>query len=208
MAPLTLRIEAKSHGGVPVLGRIALALREGETVALTGPSGCGKTTLLRIAAGLDRDFLGTCARQGRLAVVFQEPRLLPWRSVRDNVLLAQAEPDPGFADALLETLDLAACAGAFPPALSLGMARRVAIVRALATRPEVLLLDEPFASLDSAMARRVQALLRASGRVATLLVTHDAGDAEALAHRVVTLGGRPARIESERAVARAPLAGC
>ena len=165
---------------LPVLDRIELSLGAREIVALVGPSGCGKTTLLRIAGGLDTEFEGTLDWRGgaiaRVGTVFQEPRLLPWRTVRENLLLAQQTPNPALADALLRSLDLAGFRDAFPRTLSLGMARRVAIARAFAIEPELMLLDEPFVSLDAAMAARTQELLLNAWRTratAVLLVTHD-----------------------------------
>ena len=159
---LRLHIECKTfrtdRGELPVLGRIELALGAREIVALIGPSGCGKTTLLRIVGGLDVDFQGSLDWRGavmaRIGTVFQEPRLLPWRTVRQNVLLAQRTENPDLADELLGKLDLAPFSDAFPATLSLGMARRVAIARAFAIAPELVLLDEPFVSLDAAMAAR------------------------------------------------------
>jgi NitT/TauT family transport system ATP-binding protein len=197
MTPL-LRVDIarKAFGGQDTLADIRFELSPCEIVAITGPSGCGKSTLLRLVAGLDRDFSGTMAFDAampRLAIAFQEPRLLPWRSVRDNLLLAAVPP--ATADALLSALALAAEAGVMADRLSLGMARRVAFARALA--PELLLLDEPFASLDPAAAAAARELLLRewTGRpFAVLLVTHDLTEAAALADRILVLSARPARI--------------
>jgi ABC-type nitrate/sulfonate/bicarbonate transport system ATPase subunit len=208
---LRLHIESKSfhtdRDTLPVLGRIELTLAAREIVAVVGPSGCGKTTLLRIAGGLDSDFVGERQWFGsgppRIGQVFQEPRLLPWRTVRQNILLAQHDAKPAVADELLESLDLAAFRDAYPGRLSLGMARRVAIARAFAIEPELVLLDEPFVSLDPAMAERSrEVLLKAwhARPTAGLLVTHDHDEAAALADRILALGCRPARIKEERAV--------
>ena len=205
---LRLNVAAKSfrtpQGERPVLGAIDLALAEREIVALVGPSGCGKTTLLRIAGGLEPDFRGTLEWRGgampRIGAVFQEPRLLPWRTLRQNLLLAQAQANAALADALLDALGLAAFRDAYPATLSLGMARRAAIARALAVRPDLLLLDEPFVSLDQDMAARSRALLIETWRArpfAALLVTHDRAEAESLADRLLVLGGLPARIQAE-----------
>jgi NitT/TauT family transport system ATP-binding protein len=208
---LRLHIESKSfstdRGELPVLGRIDIALGAREIVALVGPSGCGKTTLLRIVGNLDTDFQGTLdwcgAAMPRIGTVFQEPRLLPWRTVRQNLLLAQRTEDPELADALLRTLDLAAFSEAFPSTLSLGMARRVAIARAFAIAPQLVLLDEPFVSLDPAMAARSRELLLNAWRArptAALLVTHDRAEAAELADRVLLLGERPTRVLQETIV--------
>jgi NitT/TauT family transport system ATP-binding protein len=204
-----LHIESKSYradGGdrFAVLGRIDLMLGRREIVAIVGPSGCGKTTLLRIAGGADTAFQGRLDWDGgvmpRIGTVFQEPRLLPWRTVRQNLLLAQTTPNPGLASDLLRSLDLSAFQDAWPATLSLGMARRVAIARAMAIEPELVLLDEPFVSLDPAMAMRGRALLLAAWRerpIAALLVTHDRAEAAAMADRILVLGGRPAKVIEE-----------
>ena len=138
-----------------VLEDVRLDVREGEIVALVGPSGCGKTTLLRIAGGLDGRFEGAVrwagGRGARIGTVFQEPRLLPWRTVRENLQLARP-PDPADVPTLLGTLGIGDLADAYPPALSGGQARRVAIARAFVIRPVLVLLDEPTASLDAATA--------------------------------------------------------
>ena len=205
---LRLRIEGKSfdtaRGNLPVLGSIDLTLGAREIVALVGPSGCGKTTLLRIIGGLDAEFQGTLEWRGatmpRIGTVFQEPRLLPWRTVRQNLLLAQPTERPDIVDHLLRTLDLAPFSDAFPHTLSLGMARRVAIARAFAIEPELVLLDEPFVSLDPEMAARSRELLLSAWRerpTAALLVTHDRAEAASLADRILLLSERPARIRQE-----------
>jgi ABC-type nitrate/sulfonate/bicarbonate transport system ATPase subunit len=205
---LRLHIEHKSfhtdRGELPVLGSIDIALGGREIVALVGPSGCGKSTLLRIVGGLDTDFQGTLDwRDGnmpRIGTVFQEPRLLPWRTVRQNLLLAQPSENAELADALLRTLDLASFSDAFPATLSLGMARRVAIARAFAIAPELVLLDEPFVSLDPAMAARSRELLLNTWRArptAVLLVTHDRAEAASLADRVLLLSERPTHVLQE-----------
>jgi NitT/TauT family transport system ATP-binding protein len=209
---LRLRVERKAYrteqGELPVLAAIDLTIGEREIVAIVGPSGYGKTTLLRIIGGLDTDFSGALEWQGgalRIGTVFQEPRLLPWRTVRQNLLLAQREENGDLVNALLESLDLRQFRDAYPRTLSLGMARRVAIARALAIEPQLVLLDEPFVSLDPAMAARSQELLVKAWRerpIAAVLVTHDRDEAASLADRVISLGGRPASIQSELVVNR------
>jgi NitT/TauT family transport system ATP-binding protein len=211
---LRLRVEGKSfhtdRGDLPVLGSIDLALGAREIVALVGPSGCGKTTLLRIIGGLETDYRGTLDWHGaampRIGTVFQEPRLLPWRTVRQNILLAQQTENPELADDLLRTLDLAPFRDAFPSTLSLGMARRASIARAFAIEPELVLLDEPFVSLDPAMAARSRELLLAAWRArptAALLVTHDRAEAAMLADRVLLLAERPTHVLTEIIVPQA-----
>ncbi len=208
-APLELRIDAKSYrsaDGTPieVIRDLELRLEAGSFGALIGPSGCGKTTILKIAAGLDADFRGSLhpPGTGRLGFVFQEPRLLPWRTVEQNIRLAlpadQAEVD--LTD-LVATLGLDRHLTRYPGELSLGLARRAAIARAFAVRPDFLLLDEPFVSLDEAVAARLRDELLAlttRTKVTTLFVTHDLEDAVELADRLFFLSERPARIILER----------
>jgi ABC-type nitrate/sulfonate/bicarbonate transport system ATPase subunit len=187
------------------LREIAFVLDKGRVGAIVGPSGCGKTTLLRIVAGLDRSFDGAVARPdaGGLAFVFQEPRLLPWRSVEDNIRLAAPDIDEADLAALLATFDIAGHRRDYPGALSLGLARRAALARALAIRPDLLLLDEPFASLDAATAQglvdELTELVEARP-VTTLLVTHDVGAAIRLADAIFVLSPGPARLLAQIAI--------
>src|SRR5262249_18030220 len=149
---------AASGGELHVLGELSLMLRGGQVGALVGPSGCGKTTLLRIIAGLDHDFDGTLQLpdHGRLGMVFQEPRLLPWRTVEQNVRLAAPQAREAVLNDLFGTLGLAGHRNHFPGELSLGLARRVALARAFAVEPDLLLLAEPFVSLAAALAARLR----------------------------------------------------
>jgi NitT/TauT family transport system ATP-binding protein len=210
-APLELRIDAKSYLSadgvtVEVVRDLELQLEAGSFGALIGPSGCGKTTILRIAAGLDTDFEGQLRTPGagRLGMVFQEPRLLPWRTVEDNIRLALPahQTDADLTD-LFETLGLRSHLARYPGELSLGLARRTAIARAFAVQPDFLLLDEPFVSLDEAVAARLRSELTAlttRTRVTTLLVTHRLEEAVQLADRLFFLSDRPARIIFEKAL--------
>jgi NitT/TauT family transport system ATP-binding protein len=190
-----------------VLRDVAVSLRRGEVGALVGPSGCGKTTTLRIIAGLDRDYDGKVRRppDGRLGMVFQEPRLLPWRTVEDNVRLVAPQADERELATLFDVLELAAHRGYYPGALSLGLARRVALARAFAVNPALLLLDEPFVSLDDALADRLRdelAMLVDRRGITTLLVTHDVDEAVRLADRIFLLSPRPAHVLAEVAISR------
>ncbi|WP_051953419.1 ABC transporter ATP-binding protein [Methylocapsa aurea] len=193
-----------------VLRDVAFSLKEGEVCALLGPSGCGKTTLLRIIAGIDRDFEGRLALPSRhkIGMVFQEPRLLPWRSVADNLRLAGASNETSLAE-IASALGLDLHLDHFPGELSLGLARRVAIARAFAIKPDLLLLDEPFVSLDAALAMRLREELIAlveTRKATTLIVTHDVDEAIALADRIIVLSAAPGRIVAEATIETARLA--
>src|SRR5262249_17977996 len=149
---------AASGGKFQVLGELVFGLGSGKVAALVGPSGCGKTTLLRVVAGLDPDFAGRAPlpAHGQRGMVFQEPRLLPWRTVEQNVRLAAPRATDAELDMLFQTLGLGAHRDHYPGELSLGLARRVALARAFAVEPDLLLLDEPFVSLDHALAARLR----------------------------------------------------
>jgi NitT/TauT family transport system ATP-binding protein len=191
-----------SGGRVQVLEEVAFTIARGEVVAVVGPSGCGKTTLLRIIAGLDRDFRGQVAFTAKvtLAMVFQEPRLLAWRTVEQNVRLAAPHTNSPELDALFATLELSEHRNHYPGELSLGLARRVALARAFAVRPDVLLLDEPFVSLDEELAVRLREELPQLVNLQslmTLLVTHNLDEAIGLADRILFLSPSPARVLAE-----------
>ena len=204
-AALEVAIAAKRYGARPVLHDVRFRAGAGEVLALLGASGTGKSTTLRIAMGLDTAFEGHVRRPpGRLGVVFQEPRLLPWLNTADNLrLVADGAP---VADLLAE-VGLAGAEGVMPLALSLGMARRAALARALAVQPTLLVLDEPFASLDARRSAGLAALVarRARERGTTvLLATHDLGPALAIADRVLVLAGHPAGLQADIACAAHP----
>jgi NitT/TauT family transport system ATP-binding protein len=188
-----------------VLHNIAFSIARGEVIALLGPSGIGKSTTLRILLGLDDAFDGRIGHDsGRAGVMFQEPRLLPWLTVAQNLRLVVTNdmPHPDI-DALLAMVRLPDAAALYPRQLSLGMARRAALARALAVSPEVLVLDEPFASLDpqltATLADVVERWTRQTG-AAVLLATHDLTQALQLASRVLVLDGTPATLAADIAV--------
>ena len=188
---------------------VTLSVGPGEVVAILGTSGCGKSTLLRVVGGLDQPTAGRVRLDGgavgpfdrRCALAFQEPRLLPWRSLADNVALGLPAGTPGAAGTarvaeLLELVGLTAFARHRPREVSGGMAQRTSLARALARNPGVLLLDEPFASLDALTRLRMQDLLLdvlGAAPTTVLLVTHDVDEALQLADRVVLLGTEPGR---------------
>ncbi|HEV7345878.1 MAG TPA: ATP-binding cassette domain-containing protein [Devosia sp.] len=206
---LTLAIAQKRFPGnaLPLLTDFHLDIAPGSVVALHGPSGIGKSTLLRLVASIDRDYVGTVAMDGIPAAqapppgfVFQDARLLPWLSAADNIRVAAPGLTPADARAALARLGLADHAAAWPRTLSGGMQRRVALARALATNAGLLLLDEPFVSLDRALADdlrdRLADLVAATGAT-VLFASHDPRDAARLADRVVTLAERPAQIAQD-----------
>ncbi|MGH8476069.1 MAG: ABC transporter ATP-binding protein [Methylococcales bacterium] len=202
------KAEGKAKKKLAIEG-LEFSLRSGEFSCVLGPSGCGKTTLLNIVAGLDRDFDGRitidpAAKKPLIGYVFQEPRLLPWRTVRQNVEIAL---QPGRlhepVDELLAILGLEPVYHVYPERLSLGMSRRVALARAFAIRPDLLLMDEPFVSLDAPTARKVRNQLANvwNERPHTVIfVTHDIREAIILADRLVFLSHSPARVVSEVSV--------
>lgn len=206
MAPVTdtirIRVDRKEFPALGtreanvVLKGLDITIEPRSFVVLTGPSGCGKSTLLNIAAGLDPDFdgaieLGPTVK--RTAFIFQTPRLLPWRTVQENLLLSLPDGDPRVAGIapLLERVGMTEAAGAYPERLSLGMQRRVALVRGFVQEPDLLLMDEPFVSLDDPTAQELrQVLIDLWNRVraTVIFVTHDRTEAVMLGTRILRLG--------------------
>ena len=186
----------RSFDGREVLRGLDLAIGSGEFVALLGRSGTGKSTLLRILGGLDPDYDGDVLVPPRRAVVFQEPRLIPWQRVLPNVALGLRPGGEGRAGvrqhslSALAEVGLAGHAHAWPVTLSGGEAQRVALARALVREPQLMLLDEPFGALDALTRTKMHALLQdlcARHRPAVLLVTHDVDEAILLADRALVL---------------------
>lgn len=201
------------HGEqLSVLDRISLRIEPGEFVALLGPSGCGKSTLLRLVAGLDPPSEGELLADGEAiagphpsrVVVFQDPTLFPWRTVHANTALGLEARGVlrhrGIRiDDVLQMVGLAAFADAYPHQLSGGMAQRAALARALVNDPRLLILDEPLGKLDSLTRITMQGeLVRLWQRAGftVLMVTHDVEEALLMAHRVVLLSDRPARVKA------------
>ncbi|MEP4246608.1 ABC transporter ATP-binding protein [Tateyamaria sp.] len=196
---LDLQIERLNLGGTQVLGQINLHVMPSQTVALLGPSGVGKTTLLRIIAGLETRHAGRCDVHGRVGMVFQEPTLLPWRSVLDNLCIPTGITTQTARQAL-DDVGLAGREHDFPQQLSLGQQRRLSLARAFAIKPDLLLMDEPFVSLDPNLVEDMIALfqrLQHHHSVATILVTHVAAEAKRLSDRIITLSGSPAQITDD-----------
>lgn len=219
-APFSLVARSISHryrvagGELHALENVSLELRAETFTCLVGPSGCGKSTLLRILAGLIRPSAGTIQLDGKpltqpqrqIGVVFQDPNLMPWRSVEANLCLpleiagVPRQEQGQRAEQMLTMLGLSEFAHAYPSALSGGMAQRLAVGRALIHQPEVLLLDEPFGALDALTREQVsEELLRiwAQDRKTVLMVTHSIREALLLADRVLVMSPRPGKLVKE-----------
>jgi NitT/TauT family transport system ATP-binding protein len=211
---LEFRDIGREFGGVGrkphvALEHVSLHVPAGSFTAVVGPSGCGKTTLLNIASGLDSHYAGSFTitpKDGVAACAFQTPRLLPWLSALDNVSFVLESSGVAKnaahrrASDMLALVGLADVGSRFPGQLSGGMQQRVALARALAVEPALLLMDEPFASLDELTARRLRqelAEVHARTPMTVLFVTHHLQEACFLADRVVVMSGRPGRIVAD-----------
>lgn len=181
----------RRFGARAVIDDLDLDIAAGEFVALIGASGCGKSTLLRVLADLDAEIEGEVAVPARRAVAFQEPRLIPWKSVWRNVVLGlPGLPNRARADAALAEVGLGHRAEVWPKVLSGGEAQRASLARTLVRDPDLLLLDEPFGALDALTRLNAQALVGDLWRrhgYAVLLVTHDVEEALLLADRVLVM---------------------
>lgn len=199
MKLIEVRNLSKSFGDENLLKDFSLDIGEGEIVAVMGPSGIGKSTLLNIIGGLDKEYEGTISYDPRVfegidvpfPFVFQESEsLLPWKTVEDNVRIAGKRLTQEEIDEALKSVGLHEHRRKKPRELSGGMKQRVSLARALVCRSRVMLLDEPFASLDPDMRLRLQELVRDLSRtkgIAMLIVTHDRSEAEAMADRIVVI---------------------
>ena len=213
--PLEVNIRRKRYPGTDLVAveELRLTAQPGEFVAIVGPSGAGKSTLLNIVAGLDREMDGYVKMDGRslhaagektarIGFVFQEPRLMPWLTVMDNLMLVMDKTTDSEQRVrqLLGEVGLADIEQSFPNQLSGGMQRRVSLVRAFAMHPELLLMDEPFLSLDAPTAARLRRLLLtlwAELHPTVLFVTHQLREALALADRLLFLSSSPGRVVLE-----------
>ena len=197
----------KEYQGLRVLAGLDFTLKKGEIVCLLGPSGAGKTTLLNIMAGLSALSAGSCRLFGKLSYVFQEDRLLPWKNVLENVMFPGGKPDAQKAQAILEKLGLIDFVNYYPAQLSGGMRQRAAIARAFYAGGDLLLMDEPFQSLD--MELRLRLIKELIGlwevrRNTIFFVTHNLEEAILLGHRILVLSAAPARVKKEFTVSRDP----
>lgn len=210
MNALDIDIARKTYPGrnggpdLLVLDRLKATIPERAYVCIVGPSGCGKTTLLNIVSGLDtadeggvRLLDGAAGTQPAIGYMFQSPRLMPWLTVRENVTLVLKHGDRAVSDRLLTEMGLGEFLDAYPRTLSGGMQRRVALARAFAIEPRLLLLDEPFLSLDVPVANRLRALLLDLWQrhpTTVIFVTHDLREALYMADRVLFMSPRPGHI--------------
>ncbi|KKC31808.1 ABC transporter ATP-binding protein [Devosia psychrophila] len=212
---LNIAVDEKRFGvSEPLFKGLRFDIAPGSVVALIGPSGIGKSTLLRMIAGIDSDFAGIITVDGTPAAmaptpgfVFQDPRLLPWLTAMNNIRAVDPRCTPKQAASALQRVGLADAAGLYPHQLSGGMQRRVALARAVAVNASLLLLDEPFVSLDRALVAEMRTLFRAvvgDGQPTVLFVSHLADDAARLADRVIVLQQRPATIVADIALPIAP----
>ncbi len=210
-------IDKRFSSGVEALRGVDLSIERGQFVSIVGPSGCGKSTFLRLVAGLDEPTAGTLTVDGRtpkdarreqldLAFIFQDATLLPWRSVARNVGLPLELREQTDADRVRQVIDmvgLADFADAYPAQLSGGMRMRASIARALATNPELLLLDEPFGALDEITRQRLnEELLRLwqEDRWTGLFITHNVYEAVFLSQRVLVMSARPGQLIADIAI--------
>lgn len=202
MTDVQITIADKTYAGAsqPTIKHLQLSLHSNEFVCLVGSSGCGKTTLLNCIAGLDHDYegeilVGQQHTSPQIGYIFQNPRLLPWRTVRENIeLVLESGQSTAVIDSLLDFMQLTQSQHQYPERLSVGMNRRVAIIRAFAVNPDLLLMDEPFVSLDPPTARDVRSLLLQLWQQrphTVLFVTHDLREAIALADRLIFLASSP-----------------
>jgi NitT/TauT family transport system ATP-binding protein len=177
-------------------------------LVITGPSGCGKSTLLNIIAGLDTDYEGAIdlgPAKDKMTFIFQTPRLLPWRTLYENIALVLPKGDPRHAEipAMLERVGLGQAVNAYPEMLSLGMQRRAALARGFILEPEILLMDEPFVSLDDPTAASLRELLMElwHGHPTTVIfVTHDRSEAIQLGTRILRLAPGKASVVQDAVV--------
>ncbi len=197
---------------ISVLRDVAFEVAPRSFVVLTGPSGCGKSTLLNIVAGLDPDYEGEIdlgPGEPRMTFIFQTPRLLPWRTIRENLALSLPNGDPRQAnvDEMLERVGLTEAKNAYPERTSLGMQRRAALARGFIQEPDILLMDEPFVSLDDPTAQDLRELLVTlwNRRPTTVLfVTHDRMEAVMLGTRILRLAPGSASIVADESVQLSP----
>lgn len=196
---LTISHVNKSFGDLQVVRDFSLTVNDREIVALIGPSGCGKSTLLHMISGLREADSGTITgADGRLSYMFQTARLLPWRTVWDNIRLVREDTSPAEIQQLIEDVGLSGFEKYLPGQLSGGMARRCALARAFHYGGDLLLMDEPFQGLDYGLRMEMLDMLLSvwkKQRQSILFVTHEIDEALTVASRIAVLSGRPATVQ-------------
>lgn len=197
---ISVDVRRKAFGTSEILRNVRFDMQDGQAIAILGASGIGKSTLLRLIAGIDDAFEGEIVRPQAIAMVFQEPVLLPWRSVLENLTLVHPTLGDAVARQALERIGIGDKADLFPGQLSLGQQRRLSLARAFAGRPALLVMDEPYVSLDPQTAQEMLELteaLIAESRPSVILVTHSESEARRLADRTFRLVGSPATLAED-----------
>lgn len=195
------------NDGLAGFKNVSFSIQEGETVGILGTSGCGKSTLLRVLSGLDEGFEGdielASGGEQPVGMIFQEPRLMPWLTVKENIVFGAKNPSKVDVDHYLTLVGLADFGNHYPKDLSGGMAQRTAIARALIGQPDVLLLDEPFSALDAFTKMQLQDLLlkiQKNRSTTMIIVTHDIDEALYLCDRIFILGGQPGTLQAQLSI--------
>lgn len=189
----------KNFGTLEVLRNISFDIEKGETVVLCGPSGCGKTTLLNIISGIETLTSGSIeVASNKIAYVFQDDRLIPWKTALQNILFVMENPDSSIAKRILKTVELENFENIKPSKMSGGMRKRLNLARALVVKPQLVLMDEPFSSVDLktkfSLMDFLKSLLRGEIESA-LIVSHDPEEAAVLGDKIIIIGGRPSTIK-------------
>lgn len=191
----------KSFEGIHLYDDFSIAFEKHKINIIEGASGCGKTTLLRLIAGLEKDNNGKIiAKDNAISIVFQTPTLLPWKTVIDNIRFVLKHKDERLIKNILRLLELSEVADCYPYQLSGGMQQRVALARAFAYPSDLLIMDEPFIGLDTSLKKRIFRQMIRMWRhypKTVILVTHHREELTSLAHKIITIGGRPVRILNE-----------
>lgn len=198
---LNINIENKNYQNKQIISKLKLQIHNGEFISIIGPSGCGKTTLLNIISNLDKEYDGEISLDNKkdldIGFMFQDSRIIPWLSVFDNIMLVSKEKNEADIISLLSDIGLKDYIYSFPKELSGGMKRRVSLVRAFINKPKLLLLDEPFISLDYPTAQSLRAdFIRFYKKYlpTVIFVTHDLKEAISLSNRIVFLDSKPMKV--------------
>lgn len=198
---LNMDIGSKKFNEKEILSDIKIDIKKSEFISIIGPSGCGKTTFLKILSSLDTEFEGKIENSyTNISFMFQDDRLLPWLTIKENLLLVSKSKDLKEIKVLLEIIGLEDVLNEYPKVLSGGMKRRVSLIRAFINEPELILLDEPFTSLDFPTSQELKKdflILCKKFEPVVLLVTHDISEAILLSHRILFFSKDPASIVYE-----------